>query len=205
MKDHAFQDAENSFRRAAYEARLTADETNKAVREAEKLRATELPYELKDVRDKLEGLADTSDPLLQQVLKENDQLGHVTDNFLAAIDNFGRDSNEAGLKAAANLLEGKKELIQSLEGIGEGALSALAPLAPYLDKGHLRSEIEAARKKTEKTSARANAPLIGSATFNIRQDFKDQDPDRIIQVFREDIVKAATSRTSGNVGMFGVG
>lgn len=38
----------------------------------------------------------------------------------------------------------------------------------------------------------------GGQTFNIKQDFRDQDPDRIAVLFRQDVLKAASSRVQSN-------
>ncbi len=43
------------------------------------------------------------------------------------------------------------------------------------------------------------------STININQDFRDQDPDRVAIVFRQDLMRAAESRRQGRVGTpFGV-
>lgn len=41
--------------------------------------------------------------------------------------------------------------------------------------------------------------LNGGQTFNIKQDFRDQDPDRIALVFRDDIAKSASHRIRSQV------
>lgn len=41
--------------------------------------------------------------------------------------------------------------------------------------------------------------LNGGQTFNIKQDFREADPDRIALFFRKDLVRAATSRTRSRV------
>ena len=35
---------------------------------------------------------------------------------------------------------------------------------------------------------------IGSATFNVKQDFRDQDPDRVAIVFERDMARAVENR-----------
>lgn len=50
--------------------------------------------------------------------------------------------------------------------------------------------------------AKAAAPSInmsGGQTFNIKQEFREADPDRIALFFRRDLVRAATSRTRARV------
>jgi hypothetical protein len=46
----------------------------------------------------------------------------------------------------------------------------------------------------------ANVHIGGGNTFNIKQDFRDQDPDRIALVFRRDIVRAAEARHQSRLG-----
>lgn len=43
----------------------------------------------------------------------------------------------------------------------------------------------------------------GGQVFNIKQDFKDQDPDRIAVVFRQDISRAANNRAQATTSMAG--
>jgi hypothetical protein len=40
----------------------------------------------------------------------------------------------------------------------------------------------------------------GGQTFQIKQDFRDQDPDRIAVIFQRDIARAAENRLQGGTG-----
>jgi hypothetical protein len=46
-----------------------------------------------------------------------------------------------------------------------------------------------------------NLNMNGGQTFNMKQDFRDQDPDRMAVIFRRDISRQATNRLSANTGM----
>lgn len=53
------------------------------------------------------------------------------------------------------------------------------------------------------SSGEVKAPQVnigGGNTFNIKQDFRDSDPDRIVAIFRRDIVKAASARAQSRLG-----
>lgn len=46
--------------------------------------------------------------------------------------------------------------------------------------------------------------MNGGQTFNMKQDFRDADPDRVFVAFKRDVAKAAVSRTQSRVaGVFG--
>jgi len=50
----------------------------------------------------------------------------------------------------------------------------------------------------------AGVHMSGGQTFHIKQDFRDQDPDRIAVVFREDLVRHATARNQSKLaGVYG--
>lgn len=46
-----------------------------------------------------------------------------------------------------------------------------------------------------------NLNMNGGQTFNMEQNFRDQDPDKLAVVFRRDISRAATNRLSASTGM----
>lgn len=56
------------------------------------------------------------------------------------------------------------------------------------------------------SAAKKNAPKINvhndfsGSTFNIKQDFRDQDPDRLAIVFKDDILRFAESRRQARIG-----
>ena len=52
------------------------------------------------------------------------------------------------------------------------------------------------KAKGEIGAGKAAPPQINfnGATFNIKQDFRDQDPDRVAIVFRDDIMKASIAK-----------
>jgi hypothetical protein len=46
---------------------------------------------------------------------------------------------------------------------------------------------------------RGAAPFIGHATFNLKQDFRQQDSDAIAMIFREDVAKNALYRVQNSL------
>ncbi len=93
---------------------------------------------------------------------------NLADTFIFAADLTGQS-----IDAFVSMVEGKasglEELIKQLQE--RGAQTSAAPTTP--------------------------APKIsmsGGQTFNIKQEFRDQDPDRVAFVFRRDIVRAAENR-----------
>ena len=64
---------------------------------------------------------------------------------------------------------------------------------------------EAEKLKKAAGGAGVNVNMSGGQTFNIKQDYRDQDPDRVAIAFKRDIVKAALSRRSSRItNIFGV-
>jgi hypothetical protein len=55
------------------------------------------------------------------------------------------------------------------------------------------------------TAANKPPPAVmqfnGGQTFNIKQDFRDQDPDRIAVVFKRDMMRAAESRLQAHTAL----
>lgn len=69
-----------------------------------------------------------------------------------------------------------------------------------------RAEMRKAMKEgAKKGGAAVEVNMGGGQTFNIKQDFRDQDPDRVAVVFQRDIVRASLSRRQSRMtSIFGV-
>jgi len=62
-------------------------------------------------------------------------------------------------------------------------------------EGDFREKLLAkAAKEAESTGKKATPMQFNGAIFNIKQDFRDQDPDRVAVVFQRDIQRAAENR-----------
>jgi len=78
------------------------------------------------------------------------------------------------------ITEGKTKFLESLRATGQTALADTLQKTWQTDLGKPKKD--------------GGINLNGGQTFNIKQDFKDQDPDRIAILFREDITKHATNK-----------
>jgi hypothetical protein len=116
-----------------------------------------------------------------------------------------------GIKSAT---EGLLMLVRVLEKVGPALtypISILASLAgpggkgtsvPYHPEGGaMKASFKAAGLAA---AAQGAAPLIhmsGGQTFNIHQDYRDQDPDRMMLIFRRDIARNAVASASARTAL----
>lgn len=103
-------------------------------------------------------------------------------------------------KYIASLIAGSANL---REAFGESANLTTEGFTALADQVKSQSEDFAnrlkergaeAKPKTEAKTPKPGVHMSGGQTFNIKQDFRDQDPDRVAIVFERDIVRAAESR-----------
>lgn len=95
---------------------------------------------------------------------------------------------QAADAAAKQILEGNQGLLLALGATGNNVEEALDKLKNIAKPG----AGEAATKLPTMN--------FGPSTFNLKQDFRDTDPDRVALIFRKDIAKQATNRTASRVG-----
>jgi hypothetical protein len=114
---------------------------------------------------------------------------------------------EGTLFYMTKLLAGDEKLQDALikGGFGlEGSFAEMAgrmAMAQGVDKAV--AEKFAMKIKDSGTKSAHVTNFNGGQTFNIKQDFRDQDPDRIAVLFRQDVLKAANSRVqSSRAGAF---
>ena len=119
-----------------------------------------------------------------------------SDSFMAA----AKSGNQGALNAAVQIVAGSKSLQQSLLMSGQQVGLSLEKLAEVIgDKAGDFGE-RLMQKATEDTKASAAKPpptvmqFNGGQTFNIKQDFRDQDPDRVAVIFKRDVARAAENR-----------
>lgn len=132
------------------------------------------------------------------------------DSVGAFVDAFNKASeahNTAALRHAAMVLEGSVQLQNALLDSGAIASGAIVGLGPQIKDATLRAKVTT-REKQALTAASGKGPTInmnGGQTFTLKQDFRDQDPDRIFLQFRRDVSKAVMSRTQPRTALFGGG
>lgn len=111
--------------------------------------------------------------------------------------------DDAAIKYAMGILKSSKELQIAIGGSSdmiEGGLNDFTWTLKKFGLGQLAGLMPQLRKEDLK-QAGTGITMNGGQTFNIKQDFRDQDPDRVAIVFREDLMRAAfargTAKTSG--------
>jgi hypothetical protein len=130
----------------------------------------------------------------------------ATANYLQEAINT---NNEGSLKYAISLLEGSEEAREAfakgevhIVGGFQALIGAVGELSPELAK-KLK---EAAN--VVKQQGGINAPggmNFYGATFNLHQDLRGEDPDRVVLTFKRDIARAAASRLQSRMGgAFGI-
>ncbi len=115
--------------------------------------------------------------------------------FAAAYAEAQKTQNEGRLKYAENLLKGSKELQDALLKAGVAIEGGMLDVARRTGDTEFINKARELDKSTVNTG-KAIAPQVNfnGATINIKQDFRDQDPDRVAIVFKNDIAKAAVAR-----------
>ena len=133
------------------------------------------------------------------------------DQFYAAQANAGQaftesfnkavqTNNAAALGAAVEIIKGSKTLQASLLETGTSVGLSLEKLAEVIgDKaGDFGDKLRERAEQDKATSGTKPPPAVmqfnGGQTFNIKQDFRDQDPDRVAVTFMRDVKQAAENR-----------
>lgn len=127
--------------------------------------------------------------------------------FAASFNEAARINNVAALNAAGEIVAKSKSLQAALLDSGTAVGLSLDKLAEVI--GDKAADFVADLKKrseSEKSDAAGKPPpsvqqFNGGQTFNIKQDFRDQDPDRIAVVFKRDLMRAAESRLQGRTAL----
>lgn len=113
-----------------------------------------------------------------------------------------KSNNMAAAQYAANIIAGSSSVQNALvnsKTILEGGFDGLAGVLG--DKG-----IDLAKKLKDLSEDAAGKtptkPVVqfNNNTFNLKQDFRDQDPDKVALVFRRDIMREAEARRQSRTG-----
>ena len=110
--------------------------------------------------------------------------------------------NEGQIAAVDNLLRGNETLQSAFIKLGSDVEGGLVKLATDLGDTNFLDKIRSAQKASL-DHGKALAPVMqfNGNTFNIKQDFRDQDPDRVMLVFKQDIVQSAQNRVQPRATM----
>jgi hypothetical protein len=109
----------------------------------------------------------------------------------------------------AKIIAGNSGMLRSMDVAGDAFLKGGEELVAKIDQFN-HDAATALRKlldQTKKDAADASKPkppnynFNGGQTFNIKQDFRDQDPDKIALVFRQDIMRHTENRVQSRYAM----
>jgi hypothetical protein len=125
-------------------------------------------------------------------------LGPMVEKFSSGFAEAMKTGDIATEQYIAKVLANAKGLhaafINSADLTGEG-MESLADLVEGISKDLADKLRATAKSDKDREGAKApNMALYGGQTFNLKQDFRDQDPDRIAVVFQNDIAKLAERR-----------
>ena len=119
-----------------------------------------------------------------------------TESFNRAV----QANNGAALDAAVKIIVGSKTLQASLLETGTSVGLSLEKLAEVIgDKaGDFGEKLRERAEQDRQTGAAKPPPTVmqfnGGQVFNLKQDFRDQDPDRVAVTFFRDVRQAAENR-----------
>jgi hypothetical protein len=119
----------------------------------------------------------------------------AADAFVVAYNEAKKKNDTAALEYAESLVKNSEKMQQSLlESANKFEGGALEFAKRVGDPTMIKKWTESAKAGlgTGKLNAQVN---FNGATINIKQDFRDQDPDRVAIVFKDSLANAAVNRT----------
>lgn len=128
------------------------------------------------------------------------------DSFVAA----SAAGNTAAVQAGVQILSGSARLKAAIAQSGMMSAEELQKLADALAQGgdQVSDVVKTLREKLGKEGAATEEKGVvpmnvfnGGQTFQIKQDFRDQDPDRIAVAFQRDIARAAENRLQARTSL----
>jgi hypothetical protein len=161
-----------------------------------------------------EAMADYNAAVAMNALDQQAVLDVATKAWLDAYNSFseaGEEANTAVHNEALRVLAGSKELQTALfksgGDVGEGMRAfklrlehASSQFGGLVPSGSFAPLIEGIKGMAGKRFP--SASMFGPTTINIKQEFREQDPERIALVFRKDLQRAA-ERRYGAMSPFG--
>lgn len=133
-------------------------------------------------------------------LREFSARGDV-DAISGAFNDASKKHEDGTRYYVARLIGGSESLQDQLLKSGVELQGGFSGIITMLRESGLGEQADKLAKKVKEHGAKQSSPVVnfnGGQTFQIKQDFRDQDPDRIAVLFRQDILKAAASRTQSN-------
>ncbi len=146
--------------------------------------------------------------VLDEVGKQRDaaQRGD-TAAFMAAWDAAEKANDEGAKLYVAKFLDGQDMLEEALS---KGSVIWKNGMGSFLDtlkSAGLKDEADRLKEATKPklgVTGKTNLTQNFNGAINIKQDFRDQDPDRVATVFKEDLARVGSSRLQSRyAGAFG--
>lgn len=204
VKQAALENAEAlGLNRGEIEAQINAQMDAHRNLEAATIGAQSALEKMQEAQGKA-GLAETSGLAAMEVERlKIEAAQQFAQSFNAASEMNYQAAVEAEAKMATSS-EAMKQLLLT-HGAGAGlALDKLADSVQSTDIAFARDLRLAALKAGEKGGKETRNLIFNGAQFHIKQDFRDQDPDRVAVVFQRDITRSAENRVQARtVGPFG--
>lgn len=119
---------------------------------------------------------------------------------VAAYNSAGDAHNDAQQRYVQNMLKGNEKLQESFIKFGGDVHGGLVKLATDMGDSKFLDMIRDSQRAGI-TGTKPLAPVVNfnGNTFNIKQDFRDQDPDRVMLVFKRDILDSARNQTQSRL------
>lgn len=206
-----FEKWAQSVRAHAEDLGMTADQVELMVTQARRSReelaaATEGMRVAADIAQRLPSAFDA--PAADMRAAHSEQL-RAAQSFAMSYQAASRSGNAAAVQAAVQILAGSKGLQVALLKAGTEAGLSLDELADvvgsklgdFADKLRQQAGLEAEKRATGEKGAVPTNVFNGGQTFNIKQDFRDQDPDRIAVIFERDLARAAQQRLQARTSL----
>lgn len=127
----------------------------------------------------------------------------TAEQFNSFITSAMAKHQEGAAKYALSILHGSERGQEALQEAGQkmaGGMDAMMKIIQNLDP-ELAKEMK--KKANPLSGVGVKAPVVHnnfSGAISIKQDFRDQDPDRIALVFKRDLEKHAMARTTARTG-----
>lgn len=132
----------------------------------------------------------------------------MTDNgsqFAAMFAKAKESNDKAAMEYVAAFLKENESLQNALAKDGpdifKGGFDALLTTLKGMGEGQTADDLKKKMRPNLGINPKANIVQNFNGQINIKQDFRDQDPDRVALVFREDLAKAGANRLQSRFAM----
>lgn len=159
---------------------------------------------------------------MEAAFAERNRVQHVVDdaqiqaqhnsasNYIAAYGEAAKAHDEAALKNIAKFLGANQSMASAIgemaPDIIEGGIKGFIEKLKEVGNSDMAKMIEAGQKRVGQLAIGKN-PVINqnfSGNINIKQDFRDQDPDRVVSLIKKGLGREAANRSQARTaGAFG--